>query len=179
MKTLFFAFVLYFIFTEVQCSIEGDLYCGDEVCYDVINAHRDMTTDEIKKSYRKVARENHPDVIKNKGGTDEAVDAANERFQLIVMAYETLRDPVSREEYDYYLDHPEEYYYNRYRYYRRKVNVDVRLVVIGVITVISIIQYVSWMGSHHSLINGMLLTAKYRKMAKDEALARGLLHDKR
>lgn len=60
-----------------------------------------------------------------------------------ILRYETLKDEETRAEYDYMLDHPEEYYRNYYHYYRRKMSpkVDVRIVMAVAITLISIFQY--------------------------------------
>lgn len=60
-----------------------------------------------------------------------------------------LKDDEVRKDYDYMLDHPEQFYYNYYKYYRRRVGpqVDIRLVVIGTIVVISIVQ-VSRVATH-------------------------------
>jgi DnaJ family protein C protein 25 len=54
-----------------------------------------------------------------------------------------LKDDQARDDYNYMLDNPDEYYAHYYRYYRRRVapKVDVRLVVIVTISIISIIQY--------------------------------------
>lgn len=81
---------------------------------------------------------------------------AEARFRVIATAYETLKDDQIKEEYDYYLDHPEERFplllilfvplffrfYNYYQYYRRRMapKVDVRLVIIGTILLISVFQ---------------------------------------
>jgi DnaJ homolog subfamily C member 25 len=56
-----------------------------------------------------------------------------------------LKDSESRADYDYMLDHPEEYYSHYYRYYQRRLapRVDVRLVIAVTISVISVIQYFS------------------------------------
>ena len=49
--------------------------------------------DEIKKAYRKLARENHPD--KNPGDK-----AAEDRFKKAAEAYDVLGDDKKRKEYD-------------------------------------------------------------------------------
>ncbi|HEV7166821.1 MAG TPA: molecular chaperone DnaJ [Micrococcaceae bacterium] len=60
--------------------------------YDVLGVSRDATGEEIKKAYRKLARQFHPDV--NKG------DDAQERFKAVTHAYEVLSDPQKRRVYD-------------------------------------------------------------------------------
>jgi curved DNA-binding protein len=54
---------------------------------------RTASADEIKKSFRKLAREFHPDVAKDK-------KKAEERFKEINEAYEVLSDPDKRKKYD-------------------------------------------------------------------------------
>jgi molecular chaperone DnaJ len=61
--------------------------------YEVLGISRNATADEIKRAYRELARESHPD--SNRGDT-----AAEERFKEISTAYETLRDPERRRRYD-------------------------------------------------------------------------------
>src|SRR5438094_1141428 len=60
--------------------------------YGVLGIRRDATEDEIKRAYRKLARELHPDVNRDPG--------AELRFKEVTAAYETLKDPVRRQQYD-------------------------------------------------------------------------------
>lgn len=62
--------------------------------YSTLGIFRDATEDEIKKAYRKLAMEYHPD--RNKAPDAEA------RFKEIAEAYEVLRDPQKRAAYDRY-----------------------------------------------------------------------------
>ena len=57
--------------------------------YGVLGVRRDATGDEIKRAYRKLARELHPDVNPDPG--------AQERFKAATTAYEVLSDPEKRE----------------------------------------------------------------------------------
>jgi molecular chaperone DnaJ len=60
--------------------------------YGVLGVGRDASADEIKKAYRRLARQLHPDV--NPGPESE------ERFKEVTAAYEVLSDPQKREMYD-------------------------------------------------------------------------------
>lgn len=58
--------------------------------YEVLSLKREATTSEIKKAYRRLALQWHPD--KNLENSQEA----KEQFQLVQNAYEVLSDPQER-----------------------------------------------------------------------------------
>ncbi|MDQ4006044.1 MAG: J domain-containing protein, partial [Actinomycetota bacterium] len=61
--------------------------------YEVLGVSRDATQDEIRKAFRRLAREHHPDVNRND-------PEAELRFKEANLAYETLSDPAKRRQYD-------------------------------------------------------------------------------
>ena len=61
--------------------------------YATLGVTRDATDDDIKKAFRKLARQYHPDVAKDKKNAEEKFKELNE-------ANEVLSDPVKRRKYD-------------------------------------------------------------------------------
>lgn len=61
--------------------------------YEVLGIQRAATDDDIRKAFRKLARQYHPDVAKDK-------KSAEEKFKEINEAYEVLSDPEKRRKYD-------------------------------------------------------------------------------
>ncbi|KRZ79430.1 DnaJ -like protein subfamily C member 25 [Trichinella papuae] len=167
-------FILFILIHPLNALLPG-LYCGERICYDVLNLTRNATKSEISKAYRKLAGKLHPD----RQRTAEAKSKAEEQFREVAVAYETLKDEESRKNYDYMLDNPEEVYRHYWYYYRHRVTpkVDVRIVILGIILLISIIQYVSSWHKYEDAVKYMSTQAKYRLRAKEIAKERGFLSD--
>ena len=60
--------------------------------YQTLGVSRDVDKDELKRAYRRLARQYHPDVNKEAG--------AEEKFKEINRAYEVLSEPETRSRYD-------------------------------------------------------------------------------
>jgi len=60
--------------------------------YGILGIRRDASADDVKKAYRRLARELHPDVNPD--------PQTQERFKEITQAYEVLSDPEKRQMYD-------------------------------------------------------------------------------
>lgn len=61
--------------------------------YRVLGVKKDATETEIKKAYRKLARDNHPD-------SNPGDDAKHEKFKAVAEAYDVVGDPDKRKKYD-------------------------------------------------------------------------------
>ena len=63
--------------------------------YEILGIHKTANANDIKKAYRKLARQFHPDLNPND-------KEANKKFQQINEANEALSDPEKRKKYDRY-----------------------------------------------------------------------------
>lgn len=71
----------------------------DKDYYKIMGVAKNATEKDIKAAYRKLARKYHPDISKESN--------AEEKFKEMGEAYEVLKDPAKRSEYDQYQKHKE------------------------------------------------------------------------
>jgi len=81
------------------------VFCGARDCYDVLGVQRSDDIGTISKAYRSLSRTVHPDKVH----PDKRVNVTEE-FRLIAKAYEVLKGNESRPNFDFYLDHPRQYF---------------------------------------------------------------------
>ena len=74
-------------------------YCEEDNCYDLLGVKQTSLAFAIKRAYRRLAAEWHPD--KNPD------PMAREKFQKFANAYSVLADTEMRANYDYLLEHKE------------------------------------------------------------------------
>jgi DnaJ family protein C protein 25 len=79
-----------------------NVFCGSLNCYEILGLNRTASTKDIKKAYRRLSLTQHPDKSNDPNAT--------ENFRLISKAYEVLDKNESKSNFDYYLDHPRDYF---------------------------------------------------------------------
>lgn len=62
-----------------------------EKAYEVLGVEQGSDFETVKKSYRKLVRENHPDILMGQGKDQSIIDAATAKLQTINEAYELIK----------------------------------------------------------------------------------------
>ncbi|ERL92534.1 hypothetical protein D910_09847 [Dendroctonus ponderosae] len=99
--------VLFCLYSLTNCDEKVDYY-------KLLNVPRDATVQEVRKAFKILAVKLHPD--KNKDDSD-----AEQKFIQLAKAYEILKDPTSRKEYDLHGDsefNNNKRSYHSYSYYK-------------------------------------------------------------
>lgn len=107
MKHSIYVCVLFAFWCLVQADKPADYY-------NLLNIPRDATVQEIRKAFKNLALKMHPD--KNKEDPE-----AEQKFIKIAKAYDVLKDPTTRKQYDLYGDEEfknQKNKYHSYTYYR-------------------------------------------------------------
>ncbi len=121
------------------------LYCGSDNCYELLGLKRSATKSDVRRAYRKLSVEKHPD--KRPGD-----QAAVEEFSRIGNAYAALKDDAKRAKYDDFLDNPGKYmdYIARHSkpVYAPKTNV-----IIAFALIIGAATLINWLNMNNSYKN--------------------------
>lgn len=159
----------------IEASYVENYYCGDDNCYELLGVPREATKQEIRKAFRTQSQFHHPDKFQDHAEKE----AAEIRFKRYSTAKDILLDSEIRADYDYMLDHPDEFYMNYYRAWRRRnyPNVDVRIVLAVTISIISAIQYYNGWSKYNEAISYFSSTTKYRNKAVELAKEQGIWVD--
>lgn len=141
MKSIYQAFFATLLVCLLATTTNA-LFCGDDNCYELLGVPRNSSKSEIRRAYRRISQEKHPD----KRPGDEA---AVEEFRKIGTAYETLTDDAKRVKYDDFLDNPTKYWQylmeNAKDVYAPKSNVFV--VIVGIL---GIATFIHWLNMNHT-----------------------------
>lgn len=144
-------------------KLEGP-YCGRANCYELLGVPRSAESAEIRKAYRALAKEAHPD-------KNPSADRA--QFQRIASAYEVLMSEGSRRAYDWGLDNPQllAFHLAQFRPIRQLPNADVRLILLLGVLVLSALQ---WTYRTHNYARGRLLAKLQLRRRFEELFAAAL-----
>ncbi|KAG0567374.1 hypothetical protein M758_7G147800 [Ceratodon purpureus] len=142
------------------------IYCEEDDCYDLLGVPTSATPSDIKKAYYKLSLKYHPD--KNPDPDTKL------KFQKIATAYEILKDEAKREQYDYAIAHPEQFFYNTARYYQAYYGpqADLRAVLVGVLVLLSFFQFLNEKIRHAQMVDMVKQTPAYKNKLKALELER-------
>lgn len=131
-----------FIFLCTLLAPGLSLFCGHDNCFELLGVMRNATKSEIRRAYRRLSSDLHPDKRPNDPN-------AVETFRKIGTAYETLTDDAKRAKYEDFLDNPGKYWQylmdNAKEVYAPKSNTF--LVITGIIGIATLIH---WLNMNHT-----------------------------
>lgn len=123
---------------ERKKKAEGLSFCEYDNCYELLGVRPESGPIPIKRAYRKLAAEWHPD--KCPSGNIEKCKA---EFPKYANAYEILSSSDTRKSYDYVLKHPYEFpgFYMKYSRPHYAPKSDLRFVVLVTVICASVMQH--------------------------------------
>ena len=123
---------------------------------------------EVKKVYRKLAVQFHPDKWKtHEDNADLTKEKAAERFLEISEAYEILRDPTKKKEYDDFIETIPASFRPRYGE-NRLARSSVWMVILGLLLVLSAIQYVGQTTKYNEFVKSWKTMDNVRRHAREQ-----------
>lgn len=142
----------------VLLPLSDALFCGTGNCFDILGVPRNSTKSEIRRAYRRLSSQKHPDKRPN--------DAeAKEEFRKLGEAYEVLLDDAKRAKYEDFLDNPGKYWQylmeNAKEVYAPKSNVF--LVLTGLIGVVTLIHWLNMQQQYRSTLTRMKASVEFKR----------------
>ncbi|EFA85512.1 hypothetical protein PPL_01469 [Heterostelium album PN500] len=148
--------------TSSYYSILNDISAGVNY-YSLLGVNNDASERDIKKAFRKLSLEHHPD--KNNG-------VSSDIYVQLTHVYQILSDKETREEYDDLLVNgipAYERYYGRYAYHYTGVSHDIRYVLAGLVGVITVVKYLYQLSRHKRMTLLAKRTARYQKALQESS----------
>lgn len=134
------------------------LFCGHDNCFELLGIKRNATKVEVRRAYRRLSSEVHPD--KRPNDPD-----AKDNFAKIGAAYETLTDDGKRAKYEDFLDNPGKYWQylmdNAKEVYAPKSNVF--LVVTGLVGIMTLIHWLNMNNSYKETLRRSRDTLEFKR----------------
>lgn len=135
--------------------------------YTLLGVSPSATTQEIRKAFRTLSLELHPDKAKG----DE------EKYILLANAHEVLKNPSYRREYDDLLENGipwQDRYYGRYAYRYGAPQVDVRIVIASLIGLITVSKYAYQLHRHKRFKRLVQQTPRFQNAVRQRKHELGL-----
>ncbi|OCL99287.1 DnaJ-like protein DjlA [Aliarcobacter thereius] len=82
---------LIYSFESFYSNIKNEKKLSLEKSYEILNSNPNDEFSIIKKNYRELVKNNHPDIITGKGATQSIIDEATKKLQEINEAYEIIK----------------------------------------------------------------------------------------
>jgi len=135
-------------------------YCMEDNCYELLGVKKDAGALPIKRAYRKLATEWHPD--KNPD------PRAKSLFQKFANAYEVLSSKDMRDNYDYLLDHPYEFPMHFMRFSRAKYvpKSDLRFVLFLTVVILSAMEFYLKKSKYEMDVKAVKASSRYQERLK-------------
>lgn len=153
MKTTFTIFVLCAFIAPAL-----SLFCGQDDCFDLLGIKRNATKSDVRRAYRRLSSEMHPDRRPNDPD-------AKENFRKIGAAYETLTDDAKRAKYEDFLDNPAKYWQylmdNAKEVYAPKSNV--LIVIMGLIGVATLLHWLNMNYAYRETLRRSRETQEFKR----------------
>lgn len=133
-------------------------FCGEDNCFELLGIERNAPKAEVRRAYRRLSSEMHPD--KRPG-----VEGAVELFRKIGTAYETLTDDAKRAEYEDFLDNPGKYWQflvdNAKEVYAPKSNV--YLVITGIVGIATLIHWLNMNNTYKQTLRRLKESPEFKR----------------